>query len=117
APPPKSPSAAPGSKGQPLCDAFDRLWRSDLRPARKPEPAWIRYRWPALAILLLLVAGIVYWLARAGSAGQLLTITRPTGGTLTAPGITCGTRGSDCTASRQTGDPIELTPEPDAGFA
>jgi hypothetical protein len=68
-------------------------------------------------VLLVLVAGIVVVLAtRGGGTGQLLTITRPIGGTLTGPGITCGTRGSDCTVSRPTGDPIELTPEPDAQY-
>jgi hypothetical protein len=69
-------------------------------------------------VLLALVAGIVFVVAtRGGGAGQLLTITRPIGGTLTGPGITCGTHGSDCTVSRATGDPIELTPEPDADYA
>ena len=48
----------------------------------------------------------------------MLTITKPAGGTLSAAGagIRCGTRGSDCTASRPNGELIELTPEADAGF-
>ena len=109
---------APSPKGQPLRDAFDRLWRSDPAVGKRPESPWIRYRWPALAALLALVAGIVFLVAtRGGGAEQLLTITRPVGGTLRGPGITCGTRGSDCTVSRPTGDPIELTPEPDADYA
>jgi serine/threonine-protein kinase len=114
----KARSAAPSSKGQPFRDAFDRLRRSDAGLGKRAESPWIRYRWPALAVLLALVAGTVFMVAtRKGATGQLLTITRPVGGTLTGPGITCGTRGADCTVSRPTGDPIELTPEADADYA
>jgi hypothetical protein len=49
-------------------------------------------------------------------SGQLLTITKPVGGTISTAGINCGTRGADCSAKRPNGDAIELRPEADAGF-
>jgi hypothetical protein len=68
-------------------------------------------------VILVIVIGLVYLLSGAfGAAGQLLTITKPTGGTLTANSIRCGTRGADCSARRPNGDPIELTAEADPGF-
>jgi protein kinase-like protein/List-Bact-rpt repeat protein len=86
---------------------------------RRPEPLWIRYRWPAIGIgitlAVVLVVGLVVFLTR-GPAGQLLTITKPEGGTVSAAGIRCGTRGSDCSTSRPNGDAIELTPQADAGY-
>lgn len=67
------------------------------------------------AAALLLFAGIaaVRWL---WPSGQVLTVTRPTGGTITGPGVNCGTRGSDCTTTRPNGDPVELIPQPDDGY-
>ena len=56
------------------------------------------------------------WFIGRGPAGQLLTITKPEGGTLSAAGIRCGTRGNDCSATRPNGDAIELTPQADAGY-
>ena len=90
-------------------------------PARRQDPLWLRYRWPALgigvALLIGIVVGLVFVFGRGiGAAGQLLTITKPTGGTLSATGIRCGTRGTDCSVRRPNGDPIELTPQPDPGF-
>jgi hypothetical protein len=90
-------------------------------PARPPAPLWVRYRWAALGVgvplLIAIVIALVFVLGRGiGGGGQLLTITRPSGGTLAATGIRCGTRGTDCSARRPNGDPIELTPEADPGF-
>jgi serine/threonine-protein kinase len=86
---------------------------------RKPEPLWIRYRWAALGLgitlAVILVVGLAVYFLR-GTAGQLLTITKPEGGTVSAAGIRCGTRGSDCSTTRPNGDPIELTPQADAGY-
>ncbi len=82
-------------------------------------PARISYRWVALAAGVLIIAVVVALVIRFGFApsGQLLTIVKPTGGTLTAAGVRCGTQGSDCSVTRPRGEAIELTPEPDAGFA
>ena len=86
---------------------------------RRQEPLWLRYRWAAVglgvSLLIALIAAVLFF-GRPGSGNQLLTITKPVGGTLSAAGIRCGTRGSDCSASRPNGDPIELTPVADAGF-
>jgi hypothetical protein len=85
---------------------------------RRNEPIWYRFRWIGLGLLLFVVIGVL-WLAMSGglpASNLLLTITKPVGGTVLAPGITCGTRGSDCSVSRPKGDPIELTPQADAGF-
>jgi hypothetical protein len=80
----------------------------------------MRHRWTALAVavplLVVIIVLVIYLGGGFGAGGQLLTITKPTGGTLSAAGIHCGTRGADCTASRPKGDTIELTPEADAGF-
>jgi hypothetical protein len=107
-------------KDQPLRKAYEQLWRRSS-PSGRQEPVWRRYRWVILGVfLLLIVAGVVTAAIRSGlgfsTPGQVLTITRPTGGTISAAGITCGTRGTDCSASRPTGDGIELTTQADAGF-
>jgi serine/threonine protein kinase len=88
---------------------------------QRPESFWLRYRLPVLAVALVALVAIVGILAifvggGFGTAGQLLTITKPVGGTLSMAGINCGTRGADCSTSRPNGDRIELTPEADAGF-
>ena len=45
-----------------------------------------------------------------------LTLTRPTHGTITAPGIACGTGGSDCTEAYDFGAVVALTATPDTGY-
>jgi hypothetical protein len=69
-------------------------------------------------VLLLAVAGLIVVVVRIGLApsGQLLTISKPEGGTISAAGIRCGSQGTDCSARRPAGDAIELTPQADAGF-
>ena len=51
-----------------------------------------------------------------GVSGQLLTITKPTGGTITSRGINCGTTGSDCSTTLPSGEPVELQTHADTGF-
>ena len=68
-----------------------------MSASKRHEPLWMRYRRAALAVaLLVVVAGIVLLVVLLGSwlrpSGQLLTITKPEGGTISAAGITCGTR-------------------------
>jgi serine/threonine-protein kinase len=94
-----------------LKQRYEQLWRRD----------WTRYRRPIEGIALLAVAvGVLFIIVSLTGAlrpsGQLLTITRPIGGTISAAGIQCGSRGANCTTKRPNGDPIELTAEADAGF-
>jgi hypothetical protein len=49
-------------------------------------------------------------------AGQLLTITTPTGGTIVGPGIECGTSGTRCSNTIATGEAIELETRPDKDY-
>ncbi len=65
------------------------------------------------AILVLAVLVMARWV---WPAGQLLTITKPTGGTLVAPGIECGTGGTRCSTAIATGKPIELETRPDKDY-
>jgi serine/threonine protein kinase len=109
------------SSGGPLKKRYEQLTKRDYTSPKRPEPFWPRYRRTLLAVaLLVIVAGIVAIVIRFGlglrPSGQLLTITKPLGGTISAAGINCGTRGADCSINRPNGDPIELTPEADAGF-
>jgi hypothetical protein len=115
---------APATRGyvneRPPAKAAVPQARRSSAPGRRLEPLWLRYRWVALGVggplLVLVVVGLAMLLRGWGSAGKVLTINKPIGGTLSAAGIRCGTRGSDCSATRPNGDPIELTPDADAGF-
>ena len=113
----RSSPRVPWSKGHPLRNAYEQLWKRDAGSGRKPETAWIRYRWPALGIALFLVAGVIFFAIRGTGSESSLDDHQAGRWHVVGPGITCGTRGSDCTVSRPNGDPIELTPEADAGFA
>ncbi len=52
----------------------------------------------------------------AAPTEHLLTIDRPTGGTVEGPGIRCGTGGADCSVTQAAGVDVTLVPRPDAGF-
>ena len=113
---------APPGPGRP--PARDEPLPRDTRvPSKRRDPLWTRYRRTALAIaalvivavMALLVVGLIKMFGPSG--GYQVTITRPTGGTVSAAGIKCGTGGSACSTSRPEGEVIELLPEPDAGFA
>src|SRR5262249_49357291 len=71
----------------------------------------------AIVLLVLLIGGgamlLLSWLK---PSGQMLTVTRPSGGTLTGSGIRCGTQGGDCSARRPNGETVELTAQADNGF-
>jgi hypothetical protein len=69
-----------------------------------------------VAVGALLVWGLFLTIRWMWPAGQILTITKPTGGTITGPDIECGTRGSRCVTTVKTGEPIELNNEPDKEY-
>jgi List-Bact-rpt repeat protein len=95
--------------------------KRDDSPRKPNEPIWMRYRSaaPIVALLLLILViggGALLLMAWLRPSGQMLTVARPSGGTLTGPGIRCGTQGGDCTARRPDGETVELTAQADAGF-
>ena len=70
----------------------------------------------AVAVAVLAVWGAIgagRWL---WPPGQQLTLAKPLGGTITGPGLQCGTRSSDCSTTRPTGDVVELTAKADDGY-
>lgn len=72
----------------------------------------------AVAVGALLVWGMYRTVRWIFPQGQVLTITpRPSGGTLVASGIECGTAGSKCSSAMTTGDVVELDVRPDKGYA
>jgi serine/threonine protein kinase len=86
------------------------------------QPFWIRYGnvtpIVALVVLVLLIGGgallLISWLR---PSGQVLTVTKPSGGTLSGSGVRCGTLGGDCSVRRPDGETVELTAQADPGFA
>jgi predicted Ser/Thr protein kinase len=127
----KPPAAAKPNRFQAMLSGGSKdaaKTKAQVRPPEKrkavagesPAALLMRHRWTALAVavplLVVLIALVIYFGGGFGAGGQQLTITKPTGGTLSAAGIRCGTRGADCTVSHAKGDVIELTPEADAGF-
>jgi hypothetical protein len=115
-------------------DTFDEptVVRTGARRATgRREPLWRklyeqrhqwrdqRFFWPAVAGAGLIVMGllsVVIFRVLSGPAGQELTITRPTGGSILSRGISCGSLGSDCIVTRPDGEAVELQAQPDEGF-
>jgi hypothetical protein len=71
----------------------------------------------AVAVTALLVLAVIYIAPMFRSTGQLLTVTKPTHGTIVGGGLECGTAGSDCSTTRPDGAMVELTPLADDGYA
>lgn len=119
--PPTPPRAsAPAPRSAATAVGWRERWfgRRGAAPAR-PGAGSLRGAGVAVAAVVaaavLLFAGIaaVKWL---WPSGQLLTLTPPTGGTIIGPSLKCGTHGTDCTTTRPTGEPVELTAEADDGY-
>jgi serine/threonine protein kinase len=98
--------------------------RAEARPRGRAaweaqQPIWQRYPRAIVAaaavVAVAAIAALVMLIVWRPS-GQLLTITRPVGGTLSAAGINCGTRGNDCATNFKRGELVELRPEADAGY-
>jgi hypothetical protein len=117
------------SIGSALQSLGQRFQRS--KTSRPPSPPRTRSsgsvmsqpaaRGALLAVATVVVGALVVWalflaVRWAWPAGQLLTITKPTGGTITGPGIECGSKGTRCSTTVTTGEPIELATDADKGF-
>lgn len=126
-------AAASGQKtfsiGSALQSLGERLQRSKTR--RPPSPSRTRSsgsvmsqpatRGALLAIATVVVGALLVWglflaVRWMWPAGQVLTINKPTGGTITGAGIECGSHGNRCSTTVTTGEPIELSTDPDKGF-
>ena len=67
--------------------------------------------------MLVLAALLAAWLTGpSGPNTFTLTVLKPTGGTLTGSGITCGTGGTSCSTSVMDGQVVELRAEADEGY-
>jgi serine/threonine protein kinase len=136
-PRPRSPSVSARPKpGFSLSAYLQPLWlnvkalgsRQPSPPRRQPpkgasprrgNPDWTRGALIAggmLALAALLVLGVIQLARWFSPAGQLLTITKPVGGTILGAGLQCGSKGSACSSTRASGEAIELSIEPDTGY-
>jgi hypothetical protein len=118
--PPKPRPAPSKPRGTPSGSVVQSFWRrlrppgqAGTTPGGRPgmwTPGW---RGALIAVGVVAAASLFVWGAiRAGRwvwpAGQLLTLSRPVGGTIVGPGLECGTRGTECSTTRPTGDVVEL---------
>jgi serine/threonine protein kinase len=71
----------------------------------------------AMVAAVVIVAGGAIFLAYLMlRSGPTLTITKPEGGTLRSPGITCGSAGSACSKQLAKGALVQLRADPDEGY-
>jgi Divergent InlB B-repeat domain len=88
---------------------------------RRPGIGGPELRGALIAIAAVAVASLFVWGAIVGwrwmwPAGELLTIKKPVGGTITGHGLRCGTLGSDCSTTLPTGDRVQLEATADADY-
>jgi serine/threonine protein kinase len=83
-------------------------------------PLLKQYQVPvAIAASIVFVVGLTLVIINVSgwwAGGQALTVMRPTGGTILGKSITCGTQGSDCQATPEDGEVVELQAQADTGF-
>jgi hypothetical protein len=92
--------------------------------APRPNAAWrIPSEWkpyiPMAAIVasvIVMTGGIAWWVLSPGTPVLTLTVTKAAGGTISAPGIRCGTAATDCVTTLEKGAGVELQVEADKGF-
>jgi len=88
---------------------------------RGPLTSSPAFRGAVIALAAIAVGALLLWGAIGAfrwffPAGQVLTINKPANGTINGPGVECGSRGDDCVITFKTGEPVELTAEPDKGY-
>jgi hypothetical protein len=69
-----------------------------------------------LVVAAVFVFGMVALVRSLWSPGNTLTITKPSGGTLVGAGLSCGSRGSDCSTTKPATETVELQAVADAGY-
>ena len=110
-PPPPSPPPARAASGG---------WRDRWLPSQKgPGAAATRgvlIAVGAVALAAVLVVAGIFAVRAFWPSGQMLTVTKPIGGTILGPKIECGTRGSDCSVSLANGEAVELIAQPDDNY-
>jgi predicted Ser/Thr protein kinase len=129
--PPKTPFPR-GAFLLPLWLRVKTLGRRPPSPPRRQPPAKGAARRPggrwtpstrgtliavaAVAVAFLFVLGAIQIGAWMWPAGELLTLSKPVGGTIVGSGLSCGTGGSDCTATLAVGETVQLRAEPDPEY-
>jgi tRNA A-37 threonylcarbamoyl transferase component Bud32 len=101
-----------------------RASKPERKETRRPAGRWNSPVPPlilaaaALVIVMGGVLGIVFWgMSRPQGEMRVLTIAKPSNGTIVGDDINCGTQGSLCTARIPAGDLIALELRPDDGFS
>ena len=124
----RPPSPAPFAAPPPLQPAAPTIISTapapplaSARPAVKAAARWTKHgkslQMAGIAAGVVVVIAAVALLAiYLWPSGPQLRITRPTGGTVWAEGITCGTRDNDCTTNVKQGEWVELRAEQDDGY-
>ena len=90
-------------------------------PAARKPIQWQRYLPIVGAAALIVVTAVVAvliarWAFVPTTGAMALTVTKPTGGTISAPGINCGTAAADCSTTVDKGVTVEFQVEADKGF-
>jgi hypothetical protein len=66
--------------------------------------------------VVVVAGGAIFIAFTMLGGGETLTITKPEGGTIRSPGITCGSSGSACAKQLKKGAVVQLRADPDDGY-
>ena len=69
-----------------------------------------------VAAIVIVAGGAIFLAVVMLRPGLTLTVTKPEGGTLRSPGITCGSGGSACSKQLAKGAVVQLRADPDDGY-
>jgi len=69
-----------------------------------------------VAAVIVVAGGAIFIAFTMLGGGETLTITKPEGGTIRSPGITCGSSGSACAKQLKKGAVVQLRADPDDGY-
>ncbi len=69
-----------------------------------------------LVVAAVFVFGIVALVRSVWTPGNVLTLTKPVGGTLVGAGLSCGSRGSECSTTKASTETVELQAVADSGY-